>query len=60
MTAKQKLKVSFSGGETSALMAYRLKTECSHLFDLCFVFANTSQENEQVLICRSSLSHKSG
>ena len=38
---------SFSGGETSAYMAIRLKEEYP---DTKFVFANTGQENEETLI----------
>lgn len=46
---KPRLKVSFSGGETSGYMAYRIKTELADQYDLCFTFANTGQENEQTL-----------
>lgn len=46
---KLRMKVSFSGGETSAYMAYRLLTECSGQYEFVFIFANTGQENEQTL-----------
>jgi 3'-phosphoadenosine 5'-phosphosulfate sulfotransferase (PAPS reductase)/FAD synthetase len=46
---KPVLKVAFSGGETSAYMAKRLKAEYSDMYFLIFVFANTGQENEQTL-----------
>jgi len=44
-----KLKVSFSGGRTSALMAYLIKTHWSHLYETQFVFANTSFEHPDTL-----------
>jgi hypothetical protein len=46
---KEKLLVSFSGGETSAFMAQWLWKNKQHVFDMAFVFANTGQENEQTL-----------
>lgn len=47
---KNKLLVSFSGGETSAFMGIWLKQNCSNQFEMIFVFANTGQENEETLI----------
>lgn len=47
---KAKLKVSFSGGKTSALMAKRIKDALSNLFELVFVFCNTADEDEKTLI----------
>lgn len=47
----KKLFVSFSGGRSSAYMAYRIKTEYAHFFDeLVFAFANTGEETEETLI----------
>ncbi|HHZ96535.1 MAG TPA: hypothetical protein EYN67_13515 [Flavobacteriales bacterium] len=46
---KEKLFVSFSGGETSGRMSYLLQTKYSSKFDLVFIFANTGQENEETL-----------
>lgn len=49
---KKKLIVSFSGGETSAYMAYLINKNKSYKknFELKFVFANTGEENEETLI----------
>lgn len=47
---KPRLKVSFSGGETSGLMAKRAKEELSDKYDIKFVFANTGEETEKTLI----------
>ena len=46
------LLVSFSGGETSGFMAQWLKKHYKDLGfeNICFVFANTGQENEQTLL----------
>lgn len=49
MEGKKKMLVSFSGGETSAYMAWWLKTFMSHVYDFVFVFANTGQESEKTL-----------
>jgi 3'-phosphoadenosine 5'-phosphosulfate sulfotransferase (PAPS reductase)/FAD synthetase len=49
-TGKPRIKVSFSSGETSAYMAYRMKTEMSDDYELCFVMANTGEETEKSLI----------
>lgn len=46
---KTKLLVSFSGGETSAFMAWWLKKHKSKEYDMIFVFANTGQEREETL-----------
>lgn len=48
---ERRLLVSFSGGETSALMAKLVKERLSHLYDrVIYVLANTSQENEETLV----------
>lgn len=48
---KKKLLVSVSGGRTSALMAYMLYTRFWNkgVYDIIFVFANTSREKEETL-----------
>lgn len=46
---KKKLLVSFSGGESSAYMAWYLKNKMHDQYEMVFVFANTGQENEQTL-----------
>ena len=46
---KPKLLVTFSGGRSSGVMAHHIKTNLSNQFDLCFVFANTGQENDETL-----------
>ncbi|TIN83066.1 phosphoadenosine phosphosulfate reductase family protein [Mesorhizobium sp.] len=49
---ERRLCISFSGGETSALMAHRIVTSNSmraEYDDVRCVFANTGQENEQTL-----------
>jgi len=45
-----KVSVSFSGGRTSAYMAYLIKKNWSESHDLSFVFANTGKENEETLV----------
>ena len=47
---KNKVLVSFSGGETSAYMCWLLKTHFSEYFEMVFVFANVGEENEETLI----------
>lgn len=46
---KDRLFVSFSGGETSGMMSYMLKKQYSDKYDIRFVFANTGLENEETL-----------
>jgi hypothetical protein len=46
---KPKLKVSFSGGRTSAYMAKRIKDEWAQDYDIVFIFANTGREREETL-----------
>jgi hypothetical protein len=46
----RRLLVSFSGGETSALMAKLIRQHWADRYDeIVFVFANTSEENEETL-----------
>tara|TARA_R110002074_G_scaffold397850_1_gene588841 strand:- start:61 stop:894 length:834 start_codon:yes stop_codon:yes gene_type:complete len=49
MKKKTPLMVSVSGGRTSAYMAYMLKANASHLYDLTYVFANTGAEHQDTL-----------
>lgn len=42
--------VSFSGGRTSAYMAYILKRDYSQEYNMRFVFMNTGEEREETLI----------
>lgn len=47
---KDKIVISFSGGETSAFMAQWLINNMNDRFEFITVFANTGQENEETLI----------
>jgi len=47
---KPKISVSFSGGRTSAYMAFLIKKHWGDSRDLCFIFANTGKENEETLV----------
>lgn len=47
---KEKVLVSVSGGRTSGLMAKMLWDRFRDIYDLIFVFANTSREKEETLI----------
>lgn len=49
---KKKLKVSFSGGETSGEMAHDIKHDkaLNEEYDIVYTFCNTSEENEETLV----------
>lgn len=47
---KPLLKVSFSGGKTSAYMAWLIKKYLSPFFEIVYTFANTGLEDERTLI----------
>jgi len=49
MNTREKLLVSFSGGETSAYLAKWLIDNKSKNYDMVFVFANTGDEEEETL-----------
>lgn len=49
LNMKNKLVVSFSGGETSAYMAYWINKNWSDMYDIVYVFANTGEESEETL-----------
>lgn len=46
---KPRLAISFSGGETSAYMAYRLMKEYGDSHEIITLFANTGEEAEETL-----------
>ena len=46
----QKLLVSFSGGRTSGKMAWLIKQHWMGLYEVVFVFFNTSKEREETLV----------
>ena len=46
---KKRIVVSFSGGETSALMLEKILNEYSKTHEIKVVFANTGEENEETL-----------
>jgi hypothetical protein len=54
---RAKLKVSFSGGRSSGLMARLIKKHLSHLFELIFVFWNTGREDNRTLIFADQCDH---
>ena len=49
MSKKINMLVSFSGGRTSAYMAWWLKEKMGHLYNFFFVFANTGAKHEKTL-----------
>lgn len=49
MTVKPRLRVSFSGGRTSAFMSIWLKQNMADVYDMRFVFANTGWEHPDTL-----------
>ncbi len=50
MKAKEKLCISFSGGETSGFMTTKLLEGYSDTYDFLITFANTGEENEETLV----------
>lgn len=49
MIQQDKVLVSFSGGRSSAYMAWRMKKEWGNTYEMLFVFANTGKEREETL-----------
>jgi len=47
---KEKLCVSYSGGETSGCMTTNILKRYSEQYDILITFANTGEENEETLI----------
>jgi hypothetical protein len=50
ITSRKNLLVSFSGGRSSAKMAWLIKQHWCKIFKVVFVFANTSKEREETLV----------
>lgn len=51
---------SISGGETSGMMAFLLKQQYSHTYDIKYVFMNTSREDERTLVFLDNLDRHFG
>jgi len=48
--AREKIIVSFSGGQTSGFMCFFLLFNFGHLYEFIFLFANTGEEREETLV----------